>query len=158
LDGKGTLNLFKLQYHNLCTNELPMSFRTKIGSFTETVGACDCDIVLPAPPYGPASCRQGFVWRSAFPGDVVCVTPARLTQVKLENANAGSTHASAVSFGGPNTCKNGFVWRAARPSDVVCVTPQSRGQVKWENDGLGPSGPHRWSVTAGAPEGRHWAA
>jgi hypothetical protein len=133
VDGKATLNLLTLQYHNLCTNELPMSFRARIGAFPETVGSCDCSFGLPAPPYGPASCRQGFVWRNAFDGDVVCVTPARQTQVQAENANAGSTRAGAGASG-PNTCKNGFVWRAARPSDLVCVTIQSRAQVKSEND------------------------
>ena len=36
VDGsKATLNLLKLQYHNLCTNELPMSFLARIGSFPE---------------------------------------------------------------------------------------------------------------------------
>ena len=25
--------------------------------------------------YGPNTCKQGFVWREAFDGDVVCVTP-----------------------------------------------------------------------------------
>ena len=133
LDGKATLNLLTLQYHNLCTNELPMSFLARIGSFPDTIGSCDCNIQLPAPPYGPASCRQGFVWRNAFDGDAVCVTPARQTQVQGENANAGSTRAGSGPYG-PDTCKSGFVWRAARTSDLVCVTLQSRAQVKSEND------------------------
>jgi hypothetical protein len=133
LDGKATLNLFTLQYHNLCTNELPMSFLARIGSFPDTIGSCDCNIPLPAPPYGPASCRQGFVWRNAFDGDAVCVTPARKDQVQGENANAGSTSAGSGPYG-PNTCKSGFVWRAARASDLVCVTVQSRAQAKLEND------------------------
>ena len=92
---KVTLNLFTLQYHNLCTNELPMTFLARIGSFPDTIGSCDCNIPLPAPPYGPASCRQGFVWRNAFNGDAVCVTPARKNQVQGENANAGSTSAGS---------------------------------------------------------------
>ncbi len=133
LDGKATLNLYKLQYHNLCTNELPMSLRARIGSFPEAVGPCDCNVPLPAPADGPASCRQGFVWRNAFSGDAICVTPARMQQVQSENANAGSTRAGSGASG-PNTCKNGFVWRAARPTDLVCVTSQSRAQVKLEND------------------------
>jgi hypothetical protein len=133
LDGKATLNLLTLQYHNLCTNELPMTFLARIGSFPDSVGSCDCSIRLPAPPYGPASCRQGFVWRNAFDGDAVCVTPARQTQVRGENASAGSTRAGGGASG-PDTCKSGFVWRAARPSDLVCVTPQSRALVKSEND------------------------
>lgn len=133
LDGKATLNLLTLQYHNLCTNALPMTFLARIGSFPDSVGSCDRSIRLPAPAYGPASCRQGFVWRNAFDGDTVCVTPARQTQVQGENANAGSTRAGSGAYG-PNTCRSGFVWRAARPTDLVCVTPQSRDQVKSEND------------------------
>ena len=133
LDGKATLNLYTLKYHNLCTNELPMSFRAKIGAFPEAVGPCDCNVPLPAPAYGPASCRQGFVWRGAFTGDSVCVPPARSTQVQIENAAAGS-HRAGSGASGPDTCKNGFVWREARPSDLVCVTIQSRAQVKLEND------------------------
>jgi hypothetical protein len=130
LDGKATVNLLTLRYHNLCTNELPMTFLARIGSFPDSLGSCDCSAALPAPPYGPNSCRQGYVWRNAFDGDVVCVPPARKTQVQIENGNAGSTRAG----GSANTCKGGFVWRAARPSDLVCVTPQSRAQVKLEND------------------------
>ena len=130
LDGKATVNLLTLRYHNLCTNELPMTFLARIGSFPDSLGSCDCSAALPAPPYGANSCRQGFVWRNAFDGDVVCVPPARQTQVRIENGNAGSTRAG----GSANTCKSGFVWRAARPSDLVCVTPQSRAQVKLEND------------------------
>lgn len=134
LDGTAKLNLFTLKYHNLCTNELPMSFRARIGSFPETpVSTCDCSKPLPAPAYGPNSCRQGFVWRNAYPGDAVCVPPARMKQVEIENGNAASTRAGSGPSG-PDTCKSGFVWRAARPSDLVCVTLQSRAVVKQEND------------------------
>ena len=145
LDGKATVNLLTLRYHNLCTNELPMTFLARIGSFPDSLGSCDCSAALPAPPYGPNSCRQGYVWRNAFDGDVVCVPPARQTQVRIENGNAGSTRAG----GSANTCKSGFVWRAARPSDLVCVTPQSRAQVKLENDTAWDRvRPHRRSVTS----------
>ena len=105
-------------------------FLARVGSFPDSLGSCDCSAALPAPPYGANSCRQGYVWRNAFDGDVVCVPPAWKTQVQIENGNAGSTRAG----GNSNTCKSGFVWRAARPADLVCVTPQSRAQVKLEND------------------------
>ncbi len=39
----------------------------------------------PGGAYGPNTCISGFVWREAFGGDVVCVTPARREQVKIEN-------------------------------------------------------------------------
>lgn len=41
-------------------------------------------------PYGPDTCIQGFVWREAFDGDVVCVTPAVRSQAAGDNAAAGS--------------------------------------------------------------------
>lgn len=130
--GAGTLNLYALHYHNSCTNELPMTFRARIGALPETVGSCDCNIELPAPPYGRDSCREGFIWRGAAKGDNVCVTPSRHDAVVQENANASSTRAGQGKYGA-NTCKPGFVWRSATASDLVCVTPPSRQQVKAEN-------------------------
>jgi hypothetical protein len=131
---KGTVNLYTLPYHNLCTNELPMSFRAQIGAIPDGKGECGCSILLPPPPYGPASCRQGYVWRGAFTGDNVCVTPDRRKAVEQESANSAFTATLAsTSLNGPRLCKPGFVWRAARPADVICVTPQSREQVKAEN-------------------------
>ena len=44
----------------------------------------------PAGAYGPNSCVMGFVWREAYVGDVVCVTPDRRTQVAQENAEGPS--------------------------------------------------------------------
>ena len=41
-------------------------------------------------PYGPNTCRQGFVWREAFDGDVVCVTPEIRAQTRADNAAAES--------------------------------------------------------------------
>ena len=38
--------------------------------------------------YGPATCRQGFVWREALPNDLVCVVPASRSQAAADNANA----------------------------------------------------------------------
>lgn len=37
--------------------------------------------------YGPQTCVSGLVWREAFSGDTVCVTPQRRQQVKSDNAN-----------------------------------------------------------------------
>jgi hypothetical protein len=39
--------------------------------------------------YGPKTCVSGLVWREAFDGDAVCVSPARRTETWQENANAG---------------------------------------------------------------------
>ena len=49
----------------------------------------------PAPPasageFGPDTCRQGWVWREAVPGDHVCVTPQTRSQAWADNAQAAS--------------------------------------------------------------------
>lgn len=41
-------------------------------------------------PYGPDTCRQGYVWRDAFNGDHVCVTPQSRTQAAQDNQLAPS--------------------------------------------------------------------
>ncbi len=38
--------------------------------------------------YGPATCRQGYVWREAVANDLVCVTPKIRTQTAYENSQA----------------------------------------------------------------------
>jgi hypothetical protein len=88
----------------------------------------------PAPdlPYGPDTCKQGYVWRDAIPGDHVCVTPDRRSTAANENAIAGSRVDPGGAYG-PNSCVSGFVWREAYAGDVVCVTGERRTQVKQEN-------------------------
>lgn len=86
----------------------------------------------PALPYGPDTCKPGFVWRDAIPGDHVCVAPARRTAAANENAVAGSRVDPTGPYG-PNSCKSGFVWREAYAGDVVCVTPARRTEVHQEN-------------------------
>ena len=84
---------------------------------------------LQAAPLGaPDTCEPGFVWREAFPGDHVCVTPAQRDLAKADNAAAASRRVP-----GSDTCQSGFVWREARPDDHVCVTPQTRDQVRYDN-------------------------
>ena len=48
-------------------------------------------------PGGGDTCRSGFVWRAAFNGDNVCVTPATRTQTAEDNAKAGERVVSALS-------------------------------------------------------------
>jgi hypothetical protein len=83
-------------------------------------------------PYGPDTCANGFVWRDAFPGDHVCVTPASRDQAASDNAAAASRVNPNGAYG-PNTCVNGYVWRVARPTDLVCVTPAVRTRTADEN-------------------------
>jgi hypothetical protein len=83
-------------------------------------------------PYGPDTCIQGYVWREAGPGDVVCVTPATRSQASSDNAAAGQRVDPNGAYG-PNSCKQGFVWREAFGGDVVCVTPATRSQAASDN-------------------------
>jgi len=91
----------------------------------------------PALPYGPDTCKDGYVWRDAIPGDHVCVRPNRRSTAAHENAVAGSRVNPAGAYG-PNTCNPGYVWREAYSGDVVCVSPARRTQVRHENTN-GPS-------------------
>ena len=89
-------------------------------------------------PYGPETCRAGYVWREASPADRVCVTPEARSRTAAENAAAPTRIQPGGGAYGPNTCMAGFVWREAFPGDVVCVTPEIRELVRQENI-LGPS-------------------
>ncbi len=84
-------------------------------------------------PFGPDTCAQGYVWRDAFAGDHVCVTPAIRDQSARENGLAAARRAPGGGAFGPDTCLQGFVWREASPSDHVCVPPSSRGQAASDN-------------------------
>jgi len=87
----------------------------------------------PALPHGPDTCKPGYVWREAIPGDHICVHPSRRSAAARENSIAGSRVNPAGGSHGANTCKRGFVWREAYRGDVVCVTPSRRSQVRREN-------------------------
>jgi hypothetical protein len=84
-------------------------------------------------PYGPDTCKSGWVWREARAGDHVCVTPANRTITWQENSLAASRRQPGGGAYGPDTCKNGYVWREAFASDLVCVTPDRRTQAKDDN-------------------------
>ncbi len=78
------------------------------------------------------ACKPGFVWREAFPGDHVCVTPETRAQAAHDNSQAEARRDPNGAFG-PDTCIPGFVWREARPGDHVCVTPEVRAQTAEDN-------------------------
>ncbi len=88
-------------------------------------------------PYGPDTCKDGYVWRDIYPGDHVCVTPESRAQAAHENDVAGARVDPTGPYG-PNTCKDGYVWREAYAGDKVCVTPERRAAVAQEN-AEGPS-------------------
>ncbi len=79
-------------------------------------------------PYGPEQCLPGFVWREAYSGDKVCVTPDVRTQAAADNAQAQARKVPNGPYG-PDTCMQGFVWRETVPSDHVCVTGSVRAQA-----------------------------
>ena len=77
-------------------------------------------------------CRQGYVWREAFPGDHVCVTPETRAQAAYDNSQADARRDPGGAWG-PDTCIQGYVWREAHPGDHVCVTPETRAQTAADN-------------------------
>jgi hypothetical protein len=81
---------------------------------------------------GAPPCAQGFVWREAFRGDYVCVTPESRSQAARENSDPA----------GAEPCRPGTVWREAGRSDHVCVPVARRSAVAEEN---------RRAVNGGAP-------
>lgn len=48
---------------------------------------CSGTAITPC-PYGPSQCLPGYVWRDAWDGDAVCVTPDQRDQVQTDNAHA----------------------------------------------------------------------
>jgi hypothetical protein len=84
--------------------------------------------------YGPDTCVNGYVWREAFDGDHVCVTPDVRSATTADNAGADDRFARNHLPYGPDTCVDGYVWRQANDSDHVCVTPDTRSQVADDNN------------------------
>jgi hypothetical protein len=82
---------------------------------------------------GSDTCKQGYVWREAFAGDHVCVTPQTRTQAADDNRLAASRRAPGGGAYGADTCLAGFVWREASPADHVCVSPATRAQAAADN-------------------------
>jgi hypothetical protein len=79
-------------------------------------------------PYGPGTCASGYVWREAFPGDLVCVDPSQRDQAAADNAAAPARVDPNGAYG-PLSCVSGYVWRDAYDGDAVCVEPWVRDQV-----------------------------
>lgn len=92
------------------------------------------DTERPELPYGPYTCKPGFVWREAVPGDYVCVSPYSRDVASLDNSLGPSRKEPGGGYYGPDTCKQGFVWRESRPSDHVCVPPLHRVWAKNDNE------------------------
>jgi Domain of unknown function (DUF4185) len=84
-------------------------------------------------PYGPDTCKQGYVWREAIPDDHVCVTPDQRMLARQQNQDAASHRAQGGPYG-LDTCKQSYVWREAYADDHVCVTPAARAQARTDNE------------------------
>ena len=78
-------------------------------------------------------CLSGYVWREAFRGDKVCVTPQIRSRTEVENSRAAMTREPAGGAYGTNTCKQSYVWREATRGDLVCVAPAARDQARADN-------------------------
>lgn len=76
-------------------------------------------------------CVQGYVWREARSGDVVCVLGSTRAQVRADNAVKESRWVDGAY--GPHTCIQGYVWREAFSGDDVCVTGANRAQAAADN-------------------------
>lgn len=84
-------------------------------------------------PFGPDTCKQGFVWREGIPQDHVCVTPAARKQAHDDNAQRATRVNRTSQPYGPDTCLPGYVWREIVPADHVCTTPDVRERTRREN-------------------------
>ncbi|WP_425146243.1 hypothetical protein [Deinococcus sp.] len=99
-----------------------------------SVGVSQAQLAQPDPfVYGSDTCVQGYVWRDAFQGDHVCVTPRVRDLTRQENALAASHRSPGGGNAGPDTCLQGYVWRETIASDHVCVTPQVRQRAAYDN-------------------------
>jgi hypothetical protein len=85
------------------------------------------------PALAQDTCRQGFVWREAFAGDHVCVTPRTRDQAAQDNREADARRQPGGGAYGPNTCRSPYVWREARSGDTVCVTVETRSDTASDN-------------------------
>lgn len=98
------------------------------------------------PSYDSYVCSPGYVWRDAFDGDLVCVTPQRYAQVQDENLHTSEhidPNALANAFTNWHDCLPGYTWRLAGPHDKVdlnhqvdrvCVTIKAYDQATEENN------------------------
>jgi hypothetical protein len=106
-------------------------------------------------PYGPDTCIQGFVWREAFDGDTICVTPGERADTKADNAAAASRRqVNAPKPADPYTPKptptagHNVVLEITGAGTVYSIDIDPGGRVATENS----AAPFRTSITAGSGE------
>src|SRR5262249_16165161 len=82
--------------------------------------------------YYPGECHLGYVWREAYSGDQVCVTPATRSQASYANSHRANGVDPNGAYGA-DTCIQGYVRREASSGDHVYVTPATRSQTSYDN-------------------------
>ena len=80
-------------------------------------------------PYGPETCKNGYVWREGAQADLVCVTPESRTRALKDNAVV-ATRSSALAA---PVCGAGLVLRQAFAGDLVCVDAKTAADTVEEN-------------------------
>jgi hypothetical protein len=110
-----------------------------IGSFPHLILPVVTAIPSPTGTIGDPDvpCLQGYVWRQAYSGDYVCVTPSTRSQAASDNAAAVSRVQPGGGAYGKYTCLQGYVWRQVVPDDYTCVTPAVRAQAADDNSRAG---------------------
>jgi hypothetical protein len=84
------------------------------------------EITYAVAPRESGACLEGYVWREAFRGDHVCVTPETRIQARKDNEEARDQ--------GPDAkCAPGSRWRLANETDHVCVTERTWKQTQLDN-------------------------
>jgi len=83
--------------------------------------------------YGPDTCKNGYVWREAYPGDHTCVTPGQRARTATDNRQSDNRVSATDRSYGDKTCRQGYVWRESYDGDTVCVTPAERARVSRDN-------------------------
>jgi len=94
------------------------------------VSALSAPALAPTPAaaqYGPDTCRPGFVWREAFPGDHVCVRLWVRSETRMDNANRARPHLRQWAVR-QRICLARIV-----PGDHVCVPPETRERAAHDN-------------------------
>jgi hypothetical protein len=113
----------------------PPAVHPIIGSFPHLPVPVVTAIPSPAGTIGDPGvpCLQGYVWRQAYAGDYVCVSPATRSQAAADNAAAVSRVQPGGGAYGQYTCVQGYVWRQVVPDDYTCVAPAVRAQAAYDN-------------------------
>jgi len=118
---------------------LTLALGPSVARETESLGTSTQELKIPpqkspqptGKPRPADSCRQGYVWREARPGDHVCVTPQTRTAVARQNREAPRLWVNGAY--GKHTCVQGYVWREAFQGDDMCVEPRVRDDTRRDN-------------------------